>query len=51
MILLSLEIIKVKVYLFTKYVDDVNLAVSLVPRGWSLEVSDKENRKLMWSEE
>ena len=26
--------IRLEVYLFTKYVDDVNMAVSTVPEGW-----------------
>ena len=44
----TLEENEVVVYLMTKYVDDINVAISLIPRGYGWE---KEGRKwrLKWS--
>ena len=39
----------VEIYLFGKYVDDVNLATSLIAKGYSW--SDGPDRRLVWSEE
>ena len=33
--LVSLERSKVEVHLFSKYVDDVNLVVDIIPKGWA----------------
>ena len=43
----TLEENEVVVYLMTKYVDDINVAISLIPRGYGWE---KEGRKwkLKW---
>ena len=30
-----LELAKVEIYLFSKYDDDINLATSVIPKGWS----------------
>ena len=40
----------VKIFLFGKYVDDVNLATSIIPKGHSWKVSP-EGRMLEWSQE
>ena len=42
---------ELEIYLFTKYVDDVNMAVSIIPEGWSWEKDWEEGWKLTWKEE
>ena len=32
--LVAIERMKLEVYLFTKYVDDIDMAISIVPEGW-----------------
>ena len=46
----SLEENYVEVYLMDKYVDDINVATSLIPRGYSWEKEEKRWR-LRWSAE
>ena len=50
--LVSLERSKVEVHLFSKYVDDVNLVVDIIPKGWAWVRRDQgEGYQLRWSEE
>ena len=46
----ALEENKVIIYLMTKYVDDINIATSLIPKGFSWTKEDRK-WKLKWSEE
>ena len=46
-----LEKIKVEVYIFTKYVDDTNIAVSVIPKGWLWRKHPVDDWTLIWDEE
>ena len=46
----SLSLSEVELYLFGKYVDDVNLATSVVQKGYRWKETES-GRKLVWSED
>ena len=47
----TLERMRIEVYLFTKYVDDVNIAILIIPKGWYWTKEGEEKWKLIWREE
>ena len=49
-ILMEMKKMKVEVYLFTKYVDDVTMALSVIPKGWRWKNCEGEWR-LEWEQE
>jgi len=49
--MLEIERMKLEIYLFTKYIDDINLALSVVPPGWRWEQHVSGEWILEWSRE
>ena len=47
-ILRELERLKIEVYLFTKYIVDVNMALLVIPKGWRWIKHVKDGCKLEW---
>ena len=47
----NLEKNDVIIYLLAKYVDDVNIATSPIPKAFSWNKENKQGRKLIWTEQ